>query len=308
MGRYSLRRLLQLIPVVFGTTFLIYVLTWALPGDPFAGKCGQRPCPEPYIAAQTERLNLDDPLLVQYFKYLQDLFTLNLGETFNGESIQSLVAAAFPVTLRLTALAIIIQLVIGVALGVLSALRRGGIIDNLVLVFTMLIVSIPIFVVGYLTQYVFGVELGWFPVTASPEVPTGDLILPAIVLASVSLAFVARLTRTSLIESMRADYVRTAVAKGLPRRRVVIRHALRNSMIPVITFVGADFGALLGGAIVTEGIFNIPGVGGLTYDAISSGEAAMVVTIVTMIVIIFLIANLLVDLLYAVLDPRIRYE
>ena len=212
MGRYSVRRLLQLIPVVLGTTFLIYVMTWARPGDPFAGKCGQRPCPEPYIAAQTERLDRDDPLLVQYFKYLQNLFTGNLGETFGGESISTLIAAAFPITLRLTVLAIIIQLVVGVALGIVSALRRGGVVDNGVLIFTLLIVSIPIFVFGFLTQYVFGVKLGWFPVTASPEVPTSDLILPAIVLAAVSLAFVARLTRTSLTESMRADYVRTAVA------------------------------------------------------------------------------------------------
>lgn len=308
MGRYTIRRLLQIIPVVIGTTFLIFLATWKLPGDPFAGKCGQRRCPAAYVAAQRERLNLDDNIIIQYLKYMKNLLTWNLGETFAGESISTLLAQAFPITLRLTILAVIFELVIGVVLGVFSALRRGGITDNAVLIFTLLIISIPIFVVGFLAQYIFGVKLGWFPVTASPEVPTSDLILPALVLASVSLAFVARLTRTSLIESMRADYVRTAVAKGLPRHRVVVRHALRNSMIPVVTFVGADFGVLLGGAIVTEGVFNIPGVGGLTYEAIRGREGATVVTVVTLIVIIFLLVNLVIDLLYAVLDPRIRYE
>ncbi len=164
------------------------------------------------------------------------------------------------------------------------------------------------FVIGTTAQYIFGIRLGWFPPTVSQEAPVSDLILPALVLASLSLAYVARLMRTTLAENLRADYVRTATAKGLARRRVIGLHAVRNSLIPVVTFIGADFGALLGGAIVTEGIFNIAGVGGLTYRAIRTREGATVTAVVTVLVLVFLIVNLLVDLLYAYLDPRIRYE
>jgi oligopeptide transport system permease protein len=308
MGRYTLRRLLQMIPVVLGTTFLIYVATWSLPGDPFAGKCGQRPCPPSYVEAQTERLNLNDNVFVQYFKYMKDLLTGNLGETFSGESVATLVGDAFPITVRLTLLAVVFTLFIGISLGILSALRRGGLFDNGILVLTLLVISVPIFVVGFLAQFIFGVKLGWFPVTVGPEAPWEDLVLPAIVLASVSLAFTARLMRASLAEAMSSDHVRTAKAKGLPRRTVIMKHGVRNSLIPVITFIGADFGVLLGGAIVTEGIFNIAGIGGLTYQAIRLREGATVVAVTTLIVLVFLVVNLLVDLLYAVLDPRIRYE
>src|SRR6478752_8240364 len=143
MGRYTIRRLLQMIPVLIGTTFLIYTATWALPGDPFAGKCGQRPCPQAYIDAQTQRLNLDDNLLVQYLKYMKNLLTGNFGETFSGESVAYLIGQAFPVTVRLTIVAIIFELVIGIGMGILSGLRRGGVLDNSVLVFTLLVISVP---------------------------------------------------------------------------------------------------------------------------------------------------------------------
>ena len=307
MGQYTLRRLLQMIPVVIGTTFLIFAAVWALPGDPFAGKCGDRPCPEAYIAEQTARYNLDDPLIVQYVKYMGNVLTGDLGDTFRGTRVIDELAVALPATLKLTIIAIIFEIVIGIGAGVLAGLRRGSFVDNLVLLSTLVVISIPIFVIGYLAQYIFGVQLGWFPPTVGTGAPWPDLILPGLVLASISLAYVARLTRTQLAESMRADYVRTATAKGLPRRGVV-RHALRNSLIPVVTFIGIDFGALMGGAIVTEGIFNIKGIGGLIYGSILTREGATVTAAVTFIVVVFLIVNLLVDLLYGVLDPRIRYE
>lgn len=308
MGRYVARRILQMIPVLLGATFLIYWMTWALPGDPFAGKCGQRPCSPQYIALQTEKLNLDEPVIVQYLLYLKNLLTGGLGNTVAGESIIGLIQAAFPVTLRLTLVAIAFEIIFGIGAGILSGLRRGGFVDNLVLISTLVVISIPVFVIGFVLQYLLGVRLGWFPVTVSTGAPWGDLILPGLVLASLSLAYAARLMRASLAENLSADFVRTATAKGLPHRTVVMRHTVRNSLIPVITFIGADFGVLLGGAIVTEGIFNIAGIGGLTYDAIARREFATVVTVTTLIVLIFLVVNLLVDLLYAVLDPRIRYE
>jgi len=308
MGRYVLRRLLQMIPVMIGTTFLIYWMVWALPGNPFAGKCGQRPCTDAYIQAQTEKFNLDDPLIVQYLKYLGNLLQGDLGETFAGQDVSELVALAYPTTLKLALVALTIEAVVGLGAGILAGLRRGGIFDNTVLISTLIVISLPVFVIGFILQYTLGIKWGIFPVTVSSEAPFSDLILPGLVLASGSLAYVARLMRSSLAENIRADYVRTANAKGLSRKRVVGVHTVRNSLIPVITFIGADFGALMGGAIITEGIFNINGVGGLVYRSIRLREGATVVAVVTLLVLVFLVMNLLVDLLYAVLDPRIRYE
>lgn len=308
MGRYTIRRLLQMIPVLIGTTFLIYAMVWALPGDPFAGKCGDRPCPPSYIAEMRAKFNLDDPLPVQYGKYLGNLVQGNFGESFSGRSVLDEITQAFPVTFQLALLAIIFEIIIGIGAGVLAALRRGRFLDNLVLISTLIVISIPVFVIGYLMQFIFGLKLGWFPPTVSSDPTVYELILPAFVLASLSLAYVARLMRGNLTENLRADYVRTATAKGLSRRRVIGRHAVRNSLIPVVTFIGADFGALLGGAIVTEGIFNIRGIGGLLYLSIRTREGATVVGVVTVLVLVFLLVNLLVDILYGAIDPRIRYE
>ncbi|SEF17678.1 ABC transporter permease [Jiangella alba] len=305
MTRYVVRRLGQMVPVVIGTTFLIYALVWSLPGDPFAAKCGDRLCPPSYVARMTAEYNLDDPLPLAYLKYMGKLFTGDFGETFAGVSIADELLQRYPTTLKLTVLAILVELVIGIAAGVLAGIRRGGFLDNLVLVSTLVVVSIPVFVLGMLAQVTFGVRLGWFPVTSDGTL--FSLVLPAIVLGSLSLAFVARLVRANLVENLRTDYVRTAVAKGLTRQRVIGVHTLRNSLIPVVTFVGADFGGLLGGAVVVEGIFNIPGVGNMIFRGINAHEGATVTAAVTVLVLVFLIVNLLVDLLYAVLDPRIRH-
>jgi oligopeptide transport system permease protein len=173
---------------------------------------------------------------------------------------------------------------------------------------TLVLISLPVFVTGYLVQVIFGVKLGIIPPTVSTQATFYELLAPGLVLGSLSMAYVARLTRTSIMENKRADYVRTAVAKGLPQSRVVGVHLLRNSVIPVVTFLGTDLGTLMGGAIVTEGIFNIKGIGYLVYQAILTKEAATVTGIVVLLVVIYLLMNLLVDVLYAVLDPRIRYE
>ncbi|GLZ39838.1 ABC transporter permease [Actinokineospora sp. NBRC 105648] len=309
MGRYVLRRLLQLIPVFIGTTFLIYWLVWSLPGDPFSGKCGDRPCPDSYIAFMTEKFNLDDPLIVQYGKYMADLLTGDFGETFRGTSVGELIGEAYPNTIRLALVALAIEAVIGLGAGILTGLRGRGFLDNVVLVSTLFLISLPVFVTGFVLQIVLGFELGWIKttVTASPA-PWGQLIVPGFVLGSLSMAYVTRLTRTSIAENKRADFVRTAVAKGLPQRRVVGVHLLRNSAIPVITFLGTDLGALMGGAIVTEGIFNIKGIGNLVYRGILGKDGLIVTGVVTLLVMVYLLSNLLVDLLYAVLDPRIRYD
>ncbi len=295
-----------MIPVFIGATLLIFLMVNVM-GDPIAGLCGERAC-DPATAAQLKReFGLDQPLWRQYATYMGNVFTGNFGTAFNGQPVTELMAAAFPVTVRLTIVAIAIEIVIGIALGVVTGLRRGHPVDTGVLLATLVVISVPTFVTGLLLQLLLGVSWGWIRPSVSPAAGFGELIVPGLVLASVSLAYVTRLTRTTIAENKRADYVRTAIAKGLPRRRVVTRHLLRNSLIPVVTFIGTDIGALMGGAIVTERIFNIHGVGYQLYQGILRQNTQTVVGFVTVLVLVFLFANLLVDLLYAVLDPRIRY-
>ncbi|MBC2875170.1 MULTISPECIES: ABC transporter permease [Streptomyces] len=306
MGRYVIRRLLQMIPVFIGSTFLIFFMVYAL-GDPVAALFGDK-APDPAVAARIRaELYLDQPLWKQYLHYMGQILTGDFGTAFTGQPVLELMGDAFPVTLRLTIVAVAFEVVVGIALGVVSGLRRGRPADTSVLMVTLIVVSVPTFVSGYLLQYLFGVKWAVVSPSVSPGATFAELLLPGAVLGLVSLAYVTRLTRTSLAENARADYIRTAVAKGLPRHRIVVRHLLRNSLIPVITFIGADVGALMGGAIVTERIFNIHGVGYQLYQGILRQNSPTVVGFVTVLVLVFLLANLIVDLLYAVLDPRIRH-
>ncbi|GAB3175347.1 oligopeptide transport system permease protein [Micromonospora palomenae] len=308
MGRYLLRRLLQLVPVFIGTTLMIYALVWAVPGDPFAGKCGDRGCPDNYVAMMTEKYQLDEPFFVQYAIYMKNLFQGDFGSTWSGRSVNDIIATAYPNTLKLAAVALLIEAVIGLTAGVLTGLRRNGFLDNLVLVSTLFLIALPVFVIGFVLQWLFGVQWEIVKPTVSSEMRFSELILPGFVLGSASMAYVARVARTSIAENRRADYVRTAIAKGLPMRRVVGIHLLRNSLIPVVTLLGTDLGALMGGAIITEGIFSINGIGRAVLRAIVTKESATVVSIVVVLVLVYLLMNLVVDLLYATLDPRIRYE
>ncbi|GAA4599283.1 ABC transporter permease [Planotetraspora phitsanulokensis] len=308
MGRYTIRRLLQLIPVLLGTTFLINYMVWQLPGDPFAGRCGQRPCPDSYVSAMRSQFGLDQPILVQYWQFLKNMLTGNLGVDFNQVPVATQLGDAWPITIRLALLAVAIEAVIGISAGVLSGLKRGGFIDNVVTISTLFLLSLPVFVTGFLLQWLLGVQFQVITPTVSDEAPIMELIVPAFVLASLNMAFTARLTRTSIVENRRSDYVRTAIAKGLTNRRVVGVHLLRNSLIPVLTFLGTEVGSLMSGAIITEGIFNIHGIGGLLYRAITGQDYTIVVPIASLLVLVYLVSNLLVDLLYGVLDPRIRYE
>ena len=222
--------------------------------------------------------------------------------------MSEILGEAWPVSVKLGLTAFAIEVGIGILAGVMAGLRRGGFFDNLVLLSTTLIISIPVFVLAFVAQLTLGLKLGIFPISSISEGWPESYILPAMVLASLQLATLTRLTRTSLVENLRADYVRTAIAKGLPRRLVVGKHTLRNSLIPVVTLLGIDIGSLISGAIVTEGIFNLPGVGRTIFQAIQRQENTVVVGISTALVLIFIFANLAVDLLYGVLDPRIRYD
>ena len=307
MGRYVARRLLLTIPVLLGASFLIFAMVYALPGDPIRALAGDRPLSPGVVAQLREDFNLGDPLGIQYIKYLGGLVQGDLGTDFRGRPVLETITQRLPVTARLTLVAVLFETIIGLVAGVLAGIRRNGFLDNLVLVSTTLIISIPILVLGFFAQFIFGLKLGWFPIAGINE-GWYSYLLPGLVLASGSLAYVARLTRTSIAENLNADYVRTAKAKGLPRRTIIMRHLLRNSLIPVVTFIGADIGALLGGAIVTEAVFNIPGIGRAVFDAVQGQEGAVVVGIVTLMVFFFVFFNLIVDVLYAVLDPRIRYD
>lgn len=307
MAGYIARRLLQAIPVLLGTTFLIYFMVFAMPGDPIVALFGDKTPPPQVLEQLRERYNLDQPFIVQYLIFLGNIFRGDLGTSFSGQPVSEILAETFPVTLRLALMAVVIEMVFGIAVGLISGLRKGGIFDASALVVSLILISLPVFVVAFVAQFIFGIQLGWFRTTVGPGAPTQDLILPAIVLATISFAQITRLTRASVIETDGQDFVRTAASKGLPRGRIVPVHILRNSLIPVVTYLAVDFGVLMVGATVTEGIFNVPGVGRTLYQAIIRGEGPTVVSFVTVMVLIYLVVNLLVDLLYAVLDPRIRY-
>ncbi|MEU7577952.1 ABC transporter permease [Streptomyces sp. NPDC041068] len=308
MGRYVARRLLQMIPVFIGTTLLIFIMVNVLPGDPVRALWGDKP-PDPAQVAQIRHdRGLDLPLWQQYLHYMGGLLQGDFGNTIAGNRpVLDEITQAFPVSIRLASMAWTFELIVGITLGVLAGIRRGRFVDNTVTLFTLLVISVPIFVVGLLFQLFFGNELGWITPTVQDSEDASQLIVPALVLGMVGLAYVARLTRTSIAENRQADYMRTAVAKGLPRQRIVTRHLLRNSLIPVVTYLGTDIGALMGGAVITEGIFNVTGVGNLLFQALARREGAVIVGVVTVLVLVYLLASLLVDLLYAVLDPRIRY-
>lgn len=318
MGRYMIRRVLQFIPVMLGATFLIFAMVFSLSGDPIRALSGDKPLPASVVAQIRDEYDLDDPLLVQYGKYLgvivdddtgtrSGLLTGDFGVDLRGQPVTETLKQKLPVSIRLALAAFLIESIIGLTAGVLAALRKDKFMDQLVKVSTVAVISVPIFVSALYAQYLFGVRLGWFPVAGIRE-GWINYVMPAFILASTSLAYISRLTRTSVVENLRADYVRTAKAKGMPPRRVVGIHTLRNSMIPVLTFLAIDLGGLMGGAIITETVFNLPGIGREVYDAVLRQDGAVVVGIVTFLILVYMIANLLVDFMYAVLDPRIRYE
>ncbi|WP_416517910.1 ABC transporter permease [Bifidobacterium asteroides] len=307
MGKYLLRRILQMIPVVLGTTLLIYALVFALPGDPVAAMFGDKPVNQAVAAQIRSEYNLDKPFIVQYLLFLKNALTLNFGNTFAGQPVISVIGRAFPVTIKLALMAFVFEGIFGVIFGIIGGLTKGKWSDNIILVLSLLLISVPTFVTGFILQYLFGVKWKLLPATAGANPGFIDLLMPAIVLGSVSMASIIRLTRTEITSNISEDYVRTARAKGMSNRSVIMRHVLRNSLIPVVTYLGADIGGLMGGAMITERIFNIQGVGNTLYQAILRGEGTLVVSIVTILVLIFVITSLLVDLLYAVLDPRIRY-
>lgn len=293
--------------VVFvGVTFVIYVMVFALPGDPIRALGGDRPLSDAVVRALRAEYHLDEPLWQQYTRYIGGLFRGDFGTTFTGQSVGEQMASRWPVTVTLALSAWVLEIVVGIGLGVVSALTRGTLIDKAILGGTIVASAIPVFVVGVTLQLVFAVRLDLVPVAGVTAGWPTAYLLPAIVIALFGLASVSRLTRASLLENLSSDYVRTAKAKGLAPGRVVGVHVMRNSLIPTATFLATDLGYLLGGTVIIEGIFNLPGVGNLLFGAIRAHEGATVVGISTALILVFLVTSLLVDAIHALLDPRVR--
>jgi ABC-type dipeptide/oligopeptide/nickel transport system permease component len=334
MGRYVARRLIQFIPTIVGTLFLLHLLsivTIQVVGDPVRALFGENAPPREVILQLQARYGLDDPCLQQtgnpclglFFDRMGQYAQGDFGVDFRQQPVLDQFLHRMPITARMAIIALVFETVVGIILGKLAGLRKDKFIDNFVRVTTVLLIAFPVFVFGSLALLFIGLKFGlylrnseWAPewlgqmfqIGYNPDYPWLSLTLPGLVLGAFSLAAIARLTRTSLIENLRADYVRTAKAKGLTTRRTIGIHTLRNSLIPVVTYIGIDVGLLLGGSIVTEGIFNVPGVGLLTFTAIERNDTPIIIGVVTILAMAYLIANLLVDILYAALDPRIRYE
>lgn len=301
-----LQRVAGFAVVFIGVTFIIYLAVFSLPGDPIRALAGDRQLPQSVVDAINAKYLLDQPLWVQYTNYLGNLLTGDLGLDLTGRPVADKLAARWPVTITLALTAWLLQVIFGLAVGIVSALKKGTVIDKGLLVITIGLSCIPVFVLGITAQIVFGVRLDLLPVAGIREGWPISYLLPSLVIAAIGLASVSRLVRGSMIENLEADYVRTARAKGISEGRVIGLHVMRNSLIPTATFLATDLGFLLGGTVVIEGIFNLPGVGNLLFTAIRDHEAAMVVGISTALILIFLITSLLVDAIHALLDPRIR--
>jgi len=307
MWWYVAKRLLQTIPVFIGAVAILFLLLQLRQGDPVLNLAGNKPVSQEVRNAIAAQYHLDDPWYSQMFYFIKGALTLDFGNTFSGQPVMDLIKETFPVTVTLAFMALLIDAILGIAIGTIAGLNRNGFFDSTALVISLLLISIPIFVLGFVMQLIFGVKLGWTSPTVGGDWTVTDLILPAIVLAIANFAYTIRLTRTSVAENLSADHVRTARAKGLSNHVVVRNHVLRNSLVPVVTYIGINLGSLMAGAVITETIFNVPGIGNAAYQAIQQGQTATVVAIVTFMVMVYVLMSLVVDLIYAVLDPRIRY-
>ncbi|GAA3585111.1 ABC transporter permease [Amycolatopsis ultiminotia] len=306
---YLVRRLLGMVPVLFGTTFLIFAAVYALPGDPLAALAGEKQNLSPAVRAElTQRYHLDASLPAQYWHYLSGLFHGDFGEDLRGIDVADQIARAWPITVVLALTAWTIMAVAGIGLGMLAARRPGGIGDRLVLGITTLALGVPFFVLAYVLKIALGLELGWFPTSGVREGWPSSYLLPAACLAAFGVPELARLTRAGILENRYAEFVDTAIARGLSPTRIAVRHVLRASLIPVVSVLGLSLGGMLGGVVLIEGIFSIPGLGYTMFNAIDQQNGPVIVGIGSLLVLVFLAINLLVDLTYGVLDPRVSLE
>ncbi|WDT77265.1 MAG: ABC transporter permease [Candidatus Manganitrophus sp.] len=305
MARFLIRRLLWSGPVLLGVLTLVFFLIHLIPGDPIDVMLGERAA-EADRAALREALHLDDPILTQYGRFLAGVARGDLGRSLTSQRpVAGLILARYPATLQLAAAALLIALLIALPLGILSAVRPRTAVDAGGLLFSLFGVSMPTFWLGPLLIILFALKLDWLPVSGRHGI--ASLVLPALTLGLGMSAILVRMTRSSLLEIFPKEFVLTARAKGLPERRVILRHALRNALIPLLTVVGLQIGALLTGSIITETIFSWPGLGRLTIQAIQGRDYPLVQGCILAIALTYLLVNLLIDLLYAAVDPRVQY-
>ena len=319
MLRFLTRRLLLTVPVLLGVATLVFALIHLVPGDPAVSMLGEAATPAD-VAALRARLGLDDPLPTQYGRFLSDAVRGRLGQSLRtGRPVSTELSEKLGATVLLAVTAMIVALVVAVPLGVIAAVRANTWVDNVAMALALVGVSMPNFWLGPLLALLFGVYLGWLPISGRgpsaefligsvPSVPPEYLVLPALTLGLALAAILARMTRASLVEELKELYVRAARSRGLSMRRTVLRHALRNGLIPIITIVGLQFGAVLTGTIITETIFAWPGLGRLLIQSIQFRDYPMVQGCILLIAVTYVAVNLLTDLAYGLADPRIRYE
>lgn len=307
MSGFLVRRLLQLIPILLGMSLAVFLLIHFIPGDPAITILGEEYSEERAEVLRAE-LGLDRPLPVQFVAWLGSILQGDLGRSlFNNQDVGPLLMGRGAVTLTLAIFTTIISLVLAIPLGVLSATKRDSLLDNLTRVVMMVGISMPVFWFGLLLMLLVSLQLGWLPPGGSPaNYGLRAYILPALTLGLSNAALLTRMTRSAMLEVLEQDYIRTARSKGLPEHRIQYKHAFRNAVIPVVTIVGLQFGALLSGAVLTEFIFSLPGLGSLLIDSVYRRDFPVVQGVVLVIGFAFVITNLLVDMLYAALDPRIR--
>ncbi|MBN1297399.1 ABC transporter permease [bacterium] len=317
MTAYLIRRLLSVVPTIFGVTTLIFFILFLIPGDPVRVMLGQHGDPETRRRI-TQELGLDKPASVQYCMYMTRVFSGDLGTSYrSGEKVVDILMDRMPATILLAVSAMILSVVLGMTAGILAAVRQNQFMDFLIMILSLIGISTPVFWLGLVLILIFAsigfdgsaIIFGWLPVSGYGD-PGWDrirhLALPAISLSAIGMGYIARMTRSSILEVIRQDYIRTAAAKGLPTRLIVFRHALRNALIPVVTVIGMNFAALLGGAVATETVFAWPGIGKVIVDSIRQLDAPVVEGGVMIMALAFILINVLVDILYMAIDPRIR--
>ena len=306
MYQYITRRLLLTVPVVIGVSIIVFSIIRLIPGDPARAVAGVNATPE-YIEQVREQYGLNDPIYVQYWRFLTGLVRGDLGmSTFSGRPVTTEIRERFPRTLVLASVSLVLATVIGVSAGIVSATRRNSIFDNASMFVALVGVAAPVFWMALMLQLLFSVQLRWLPATGMGGIE--HLIMPSITLGMASAALMARITRSSVLDVLRQDFITTARAKGVTERMVIYKHALKNALIPVVTVLGLQFGILLGGAVLTETVFAWPGVGRLLVDAILRRDYPVVQGTVMLLAFLFVVINLVVDIIYAFLDPRIHYQ
>jgi len=311
---YIVQRILAAIPVMGFVALFVFLLLRLTPGDPAAIIAGDTATPA-QLAAIRERLGLTDPIHIQFFNWISDLLRGDFGVSIiSGQPVITMIAGRLEPTISLALTTITLSIIIAVPLGVIAAWKQGTIIDRLVMAISVVGFSVPIFVIGYVMIQIFSMQLGWLPVQGFRSITEGvgpfaqRILLPTLSLTLLYIALIARITRTSMLEILNEDYVRTAHAKGLTETRVLMRHALRNCAVPIVTVIGIGFALIISGVVVTESVFNLPGVGRLTVDAVLARDYPVIQAVILLASLVYVVVNLLIDIAYVFLDPRIRYQ